>query len=62
VVPASEPLLEAHLREELDTWTFGPGGQVRLLAFDDGRAEIEAREEIVQLELDYAEPRRARSG
>jgi len=56
VVPASEPLLEAHLREDLDTWTFGPGGQVRLLAFDDGRAEIEAREEIVQLELDYAEP------
>ena len=30
VVPASEPLLDAHLREqELDTWTFGPGGQVQ---------------------------------
>jgi UDP-N-acetylmuramoyl-tripeptide--D-alanyl-D-alanine ligase len=56
VVPASEPLLDAHLREELDTWTFGPGGQVRLLAFDHGLAEIEAREEIVQLELGYAEP------
>ena len=28
----------------LDTWTFGPGGEVRLLAFDAGRAEIEARE------------------
>jgi UDP-N-acetylmuramoyl-tripeptide--D-alanyl-D-alanine ligase len=29
---------------------------VRLLAFDNGLAEIEAREEIVQLELGYAEP------
>jgi UDP-N-acetylmuramoyl-tripeptide--D-alanyl-D-alanine ligase len=57
VVPASEPLLTAHLREqELDTWTFGPGGQVRLLAYDDGRAEIEARDEIVQLQLPYSEP------
>jgi UDP-N-acetylmuramoyl-tripeptide--D-alanyl-D-alanine ligase len=56
VVPASEPLLDAHLREDLDTWTFGPGGQVRLLAFDGGRAEIEAREEIVELVLDYSEP------
>ena len=57
VVPASEPLLQAHLREqELDTWTFGPGGQVRLLAYDDGRAEIEARDEIIHLQLPYSEP------
>ncbi|MGH2745786.1 MAG: UDP-N-acetylmuramoyl-tripeptide--D-alanyl-D-alanine ligase, partial [Thermoleophilaceae bacterium] len=57
VVPASEPLLDAHLREgDLDTWTFGPGGQVRLLAFDEGRAEIEARDEIVRLDLPYSEP------
>jgi UDP-N-acetylmuramoyl-tripeptide--D-alanyl-D-alanine ligase len=57
VVPASEPLLRSHLREqELDTWTFGPGGQVRLLAFDEGSAEIEARDEIVRLELPYSEP------
>jgi UDP-N-acetylmuramoyl-tripeptide--D-alanyl-D-alanine ligase len=57
VVPASEPLLQAHLREqELDTWTFGPGGQVRLLAYDEGRAEIEARDEIIHLQLPYSEP------
>jgi UDP-N-acetylmuramoyl-tripeptide--D-alanyl-D-alanine ligase len=57
VVPASEPLLRSHLREgELDTWTFGPGGQVQLLAFDEGLAEIEARDEIVRLELPYSEP------
>jgi UDP-N-acetylmuramoyl-tripeptide--D-alanyl-D-alanine ligase len=57
VVPASEPLLDQHLRRgELDTWTFGPGGEVQLLAFDAGRAEIEAREQRVELELGYSEP------
>jgi UDP-N-acetylmuramoyl-tripeptide--D-alanyl-D-alanine ligase len=57
VVPASEPLLDQHLRRgELDTWTFGPGGEVKLLAFDAGRAEIEAREQRVELELGYSEP------
>jgi UDP-N-acetylmuramoyl-tripeptide--D-alanyl-D-alanine ligase len=56
VVPASEPLLDVHLRDDLDTWTFGPAGEVRLLSFDRGHAEIEAREEIVELELSYSEP------
>jgi UDP-N-acetylmuramoyl-tripeptide--D-alanyl-D-alanine ligase len=56
VVPVSEPLLDAHLRDELDTWTFGPGGQVQLLSMDAGRAEIEARGSIVRLDLPYSEP------
>ena len=56
VVPASEPLLEAHLRPDLDTWTFGPGGQVMLLGFDSGRAQIEARGEPIELELPFEEP------
>ena len=56
VVPASEPLLAAHLREDLDTWTFGPGGQVQMLAMEGRRAEIEARGERLQLELPYREP------
>jgi UDP-N-acetylmuramoyl-tripeptide--D-alanyl-D-alanine ligase len=62
VVPAGEPLLDKHLRDDLDTITFGPGGEVTLLSFDvergtrGGTAEIEAREERVQLELPYSEP------
>ena len=56
VVPVSEPLLRRHLREELDTWTFGPGGQVQLLAMDGPQAEFEARGERVMLELPYSEP------
>jgi UDP-N-acetylmuramoyl-tripeptide--D-alanyl-D-alanine ligase len=56
VVPASEPLLESHLRDDLDSWTFGPGGQVMLLSSEDGRAEIEARGERHTLDLGYSEP------
>jgi UDP-N-acetylmuramoyl-tripeptide--D-alanyl-D-alanine ligase len=56
VVPASEPLLDSHLRDDLDTWTFGPGGQVQLLSMDGGYAEFEARGATVSLELSYSEP------
>src|SRR5262249_41213700 len=38
VVPAGEPLLEPHLRDDVRTISFGEGGQVRLLAREsDGR-------------------------
>jgi UDP-N-acetylmuramoyl-tripeptide--D-alanyl-D-alanine ligase len=57
VVPAGEPLLEAHLRDDLDTITFGPGGEVQLLSLEaDGRAEVEARGRILWLELPYRQP------
>ena len=56
VVPGSEALLQIHLRDDLDTWTFGPGGQVMLLSLDEGRAEVEARGERHVLELGYSEP------
>ena len=56
VVPASEPLLDAHLRDDLDTWTFGPGGQVQLLV--DGRRACGDRgaRRAIELELPYREP------
>jgi UDP-N-acetylmuramoyl-tripeptide--D-alanyl-D-alanine ligase len=56
VVPVSEPLLASHLRDDLDTWTFGPGGHVQLLAMEGPRAEIEARGERIELELPFREP------
>jgi UDP-N-acetylmuramoyl-tripeptide--D-alanyl-D-alanine ligase len=61
VVPAGEPLLDRHLRDDLDTVTFGPGGEVMLLSFENdaalgGTAEIEARGERVLLDLPYSEP------
>jgi UDP-N-acetylmuramoyl-tripeptide--D-alanyl-D-alanine ligase len=56
VVPAGERLLADHLRGDLDTVTFGEGGDVRLLSFERGRAEIDARGERVLLELTYDQP------
>jgi UDP-N-acetylmuramoyl-tripeptide--D-alanyl-D-alanine ligase len=62
VVPVAEPLLDEHLRDDLPTTTFGPGGDVMLLSFDahgdrrGGVAEIEAGGERVLLDLPYAEP------
>jgi UDP-N-acetylmuramoyl-tripeptide--D-alanyl-D-alanine ligase len=58
VVPAGETLLEPHLRDDLETVTFGPFGDVSLEEFDvtSGRATIRARGTLVTLELSYREP------
>ena len=56
VVPAGERLLADHLRGELETITFGHGGDVELLSFKAGRAEIAARGEALTLELAYDQP------
>jgi UDP-N-acetylmuramoyl-tripeptide--D-alanyl-D-alanine ligase len=55
-VPVNEPLLEPHLRDDLDTITFGDGGDVSLTSFEDGHAEIDARGQRIELELPYSEP------
>jgi UDP-N-acetylmuramoyl-tripeptide--D-alanyl-D-alanine ligase len=55
VVPAGERLLAEHLRNDLDTITFGPGGDVALSSFTDGRAEIDARGDRIELELPFGE-------
>ena len=55
VVPAGEPLLEEHLRDDLETITFGPDGDVRLESFDGRHAVIHARGERIELELPFDE-------
>jgi UDP-N-acetylmuramoyl-tripeptide--D-alanyl-D-alanine ligase len=55
VVPADEPLLEEHLRDDIETVSFGPGGDVELESFEDGRAVIRAQGETVELELPFDE-------
>jgi UDP-N-acetylmuramoyl-tripeptide--D-alanyl-D-alanine ligase len=52
VVPHGEPLLTKHLRKDLRTVTFGPGGDVQ--CSPDG--VIEMRGERVKLELPYDQP------
>ncbi|MEA2459003.1 MAG: UDP-N-acetylmuramoyl-tripeptide--D-alanyl-D-alanine ligase [Thermoleophilaceae bacterium] len=57
VVPFGEQLLVPHLRDDVETLTFGrDGGDVRLVSFDDGRATIDASGRRVELELGYSEP------
>ena len=55
IVPAGEPLLAEHLRDDVETITFGPDGDVALESFEDGRAVIAARGECVELELPFDE-------
>jgi UDP-N-acetylmuramoyl-tripeptide--D-alanyl-D-alanine ligase len=55
IVPAEEPLLEPHLREDLDVVTFGEAGDVRLAEADGERVAIDARGERIELELSYTQ-------
>ena len=56
VVPAAEPLLSAHLRDDLRTITFGEGGQVRLVGWEGARAQIDRQGTRVSLELPFRQP------
>jgi UDP-N-acetylmuramoyl-tripeptide--D-alanyl-D-alanine ligase len=52
VVPEGEPLLAGHLRDDLETLTFGPGGDVELTA--DGAVAVKGA--VLDLELPYDQP------
>jgi UDP-N-acetylmuramoyl-tripeptide--D-alanyl-D-alanine ligase len=56
VVPANEPLLDPHLRKDLQTLTFGPGGDVALAGFANGIATYSVRGREVAVEVPYSEP------
>jgi UDP-N-acetylmuramoyl-tripeptide--D-alanyl-D-alanine ligase len=55
VVPAGERLLEPHLRSDLRTITFGPGGDVQIVSEDSMHAVIDAEGERIELDLDFTE-------
>jgi UDP-N-acetylmuramoyl-tripeptide--D-alanyl-D-alanine ligase len=56
VVPAGEQLLVPHLRDDLDTITFGAGGDVQLRTADRERLLIDVRGDSVELEVPFAQP------
>jgi UDP-N-acetylmuramoyl-tripeptide--D-alanyl-D-alanine ligase len=56
VVPRAEDLLAGHLRDDLTTVTFGEGGDVQLVSFEDGVATIAAQGDQIRLELPFSEP------
>jgi UDP-N-acetylmuramoyl-tripeptide--D-alanyl-D-alanine ligase len=55
VVPAGEVLLAPHFRDDLQTVTFGEGGDVQLHGVDGDRVEIAAGGECVRLDVPFAQ-------
>jgi len=53
VVPAGEQLLAPHLRAELQTVSFGAGGDVDYVSQSPTHVEIDAHGERIELELDF---------
>jgi len=53
VVPAREPLLEPHLRSDLETITFGEGGDVQLRRSEDELVEIDLAGRTIVLEVPF---------
>jgi len=55
VVPADEPLLRPHLRDDLSTITFGDSGDVRLIRSEDGLVEIGLAGRSIALEVPFTQ-------
>ena len=55
VVPAGERLLLPHLRDDVRTVTFGPGGDVVLASESETRVEVDAGGERIGFEVDFTE-------
>jgi len=53
IVPANEPLLERHIRSDLNTITFGEGGDVRLSSVNGDTLTIDLAGETVTVEVTF---------
>jgi UDP-N-acetylmuramoyl-tripeptide--D-alanyl-D-alanine ligase len=51
VLPAGEPLLAVHLRDDVETLAFGEGGNVRLLEDAAPRYRVDVAGDVVEVEL-----------
>jgi UDP-N-acetylmuramoyl-tripeptide--D-alanyl-D-alanine ligase len=56
VIPAGEPALDPHLRDDLELVRFGPGGDVSLVRADVAGVEIDLRGERLSLEPGFRSP------
>ena len=55
VVPAREPLLEPHLRDDLHTITFGDFGDVQLTRSDENEVEIQLPGQTIVLQVPFTQ-------
>ncbi|MGH2866010.1 MAG: UDP-N-acetylmuramoyl-tripeptide--D-alanyl-D-alanine ligase [Solirubrobacteraceae bacterium] len=53
IVPVGERLLDPHLRPDVETVTFGDGGEVHYERQEDARVVIDARGERIELEVSF---------
>jgi UDP-N-acetylmuramoyl-tripeptide--D-alanyl-D-alanine ligase len=53
IVPANEPLLEPHLRGDVETIRFGENGDVRIAEEDEDRVIVDHRGERIELEVPF---------
>jgi UDP-N-acetylmuramoyl-tripeptide--D-alanyl-D-alanine ligase len=53
IVPVGERLLDPHLRPDVETVTFGDGGDVRYATQEDAQVVIDAQGELIELEVDF---------
>jgi len=55
VIPAAEPLLGPHLRDDVETITFGDGGDVQLRRAGERDVEIDASGRTITLEVPFTQ-------
>jgi UDP-N-acetylmuramoyl-tripeptide--D-alanyl-D-alanine ligase len=55
IVPAAEPLLAPHLRDDLNTVSFGVGGDVHLITETGPIVEIDAQGQPIRLSVDFTQ-------
>jgi UDP-N-acetylmuramoyl-tripeptide--D-alanyl-D-alanine ligase len=55
IIPAGEPLLAPHLRDDLNTVTFGEGGDVRLGSYTDTEVVVDCRGEPIAFQVAFTE-------
>jgi UDP-N-acetylmuramoyl-tripeptide--D-alanyl-D-alanine ligase len=55
VIPVEEPLLDPHLRADVEVLRFGSGGDVRLLRAEKEQVQIWAKGETLELEVPFTQ-------
>jgi UDP-N-acetylmuramoyl-tripeptide--D-alanyl-D-alanine ligase len=55
IIPAAEPLLDPHLRDDLETVTFGDGGDVQLRSYSDDEVVVDYRGESVTFQVPFTQ-------
>jgi UDP-N-acetylmuramoyl-tripeptide--D-alanyl-D-alanine ligase len=56
IIPAGEPLLDPHRRDDLETLTFGPGGDAEVLSAEGSAVRIALRGREHEIDVSFTQP------